>query len=193
MNRRHFAIGLVATSSFAASAARPQSAQPTQTLPGSDMDAKYESETLQTGMLSLETSKVAQQSASDPKVKQFANFEVAEQETVADIIKSMTTEHGAKSKYPAPRGDARSGNAAAPQTSPTTETADAIKTLQSLKGAEFDAAYVKAQIAGHQRLLTIQEDYIAKGKTPETLAVAKLARGMIKEHLTLLGDLTKAS
>ena len=192
MNRRHFAIGLAAASSFAATAARPQAAEPTKTLPASDFDAKYQSETLQTGTLSLETSKIAQQSASNPKVKQFANFEVAEQETIGDIIKSMTTDKSGAAKYPAPRGEARSGNAAAPQTSPTNETAAAIKSLQALKGEQFDTEYVKAQVAGHQRLLTIQEEYISKGKDPETLAVAKLARGMIKEHLMLLGDLSKA-
>ena len=68
---------------------------------------------------------------------------------------------------------------------------DAIKKLQSIKGDQLDAEYVKAQIAGHQRLLIIQEDYIAKGKDPKTLAVAKLTRGMIKEHLTLLGEFSK--
>ena len=192
MNRRHFAIGLAAASSLAATAARPQAAEPTKTLPASDFDAAYQSETLQTGMLSLETSKIAQQSATNPKVKQFANFEVAEQETVSDIIKSMTTDTDGKAKYPAPRGGARSGNAAAPQTSPTTETAASIKTLQGLKGEQFEAEYVKMQVAGHQRLLAIQEEYLAKGKDPETIAVAKLTRGMIKEHLLLLGDLSKA-
>ena len=192
MNRRHFAIGLAVTSGFVPTAARPQAAEPTKVLPASDFDAKYQSETLQTGLLSLETSKVAQQSATNPKVKQFATFEVAEQETLADIIKSMATDQSGKAKYPAPRGDARSGNAAAPQTSPTIETADAIRKLQSLKGNQFDAEYVKAQIAVHQRLLTVQEDYIAKGKDLETLSVAKLERGMIKEHLVLLGEFSKA-
>ena len=164
MDRRQFAFGLVLGSTVVATAARPQAAAPTKVLPASDIDVKYQSESLQTGMLSLETSKVAQQSADNPKVKQFANFEVAEQETLGDIIKSMTTDHSGKSTNPAPRGDARSGNAAAPQTSPTVETAAALKKLQALKGAQFDEEYVKSQIAGHERLLTIQEDYIAKGE-----------------------------
>ena len=193
MNRRHFAVGLALGSSFIASAANAQGGQPTLNLPNSDMEAKYQLETLQTGTLALETSRLAQKMTKDARIKEFANFEIAEQETIAEILKDkMTDEDQGKQKYPAQRADARSGNAAAPQVSPTVQTGDIINKLRNAQGAEFDREYVKAQIDGHQKLLAIQERYIAEGKNKSTVAVAKLARGMIKEHLTLLGHMQNA-
>ncbi|WP_247360704.1 MULTISPECIES: DUF4142 domain-containing protein [unclassified Bradyrhizobium] len=52
-----------------------------------------------------------------------------------------------------------------------------------MQGKEFEAAYVRAQTEGHQKLLRIQEDYLASGKDPAHINVAKLARGQIKEHV----------
>ena len=59
-------------------------------------------------------------------------------------------------------------------------------------GPDFDKAYIKAQVEGHRKLLEIQEAYLAKPDNADEANVAKLARGMIKEHLALLGDLEKA-
>jgi len=59
-------------------------------------------------------------------------------------------------------------------------------TLEKLKGlsrAEFDKAYVTAQLDGHKMLLAIQEDYLKVGQNREHLSVTKLARGQIKEHI----------
>lgn len=58
-----------------------------------------------------------------------------------------------------------------------------------MSGTEFDKMYVTAQLDGHRKLLTIQEDYLKVGKNREHLSVAKLARGQIKEHIALLEDL----
>jgi putative membrane protein len=43
------------------------------------------------GSLSLAVSRIAAQKASFPKLKEFARFEIAEQETVADVLKSLQT------------------------------------------------------------------------------------------------------
>lgn len=194
MNRRHFVAGIALASSFVELPAFAQNTAPTAALPHSDVEAKYQSETLQTGTLSLETSKVAQELAHNPKVKQFASFEVAEQQTIAALLKGeIQNGTGEKSPYPAPRGTKMSGNAAAPQTSTTPEMASALQSLQSLKGDAFDREYLKRQMDVHQRLLSIQENYISIGKAPETLAIATLARTVIKEHLTLLQDAMQGS
>jgi putative membrane protein len=58
-----------------------------------------------------------------------------------------------------------------------------------LNGAGFDKAYVAAQLDGHKKLLAIQEDYLKVGQNREHLSVAKLARGMINEHIDHLGML----
>ena len=52
--------------------------------------------------------------------------------------------------------------------------------------------FVMAQIEGHQMLLAIQEEYLKAGKDREHVAVTKLVRGMVMEHLVLLNDLRAA-
>jgi putative membrane protein len=46
-------------------------------------------DTLTVGSLALATSKVALEKAQHPLVKQFAQFEVAEQETVAEVLEGI--------------------------------------------------------------------------------------------------------
>jgi putative membrane protein len=53
---------------------------------------------------------------------------------------------------------------------------------------EFERAYARAQKQGHEQLLKIQEDYLRSGDVQDAANVAKLARGQIKQHLTLLDD-----
>ena len=54
-----------------------------------EAEAKHAADTLAAGSASLAASRVALQKASDDDVKQFARFEVAEQETIADVLKAM--------------------------------------------------------------------------------------------------------
>jgi putative membrane protein len=65
----------------------------------------------------------------------------------------------------------------------------ALATLNGLKGTGFDKANVAAQLDGHKKLLAIQEDSLKVGQVREHLSVAKLARGMISEHLDHLAAL----
>ncbi|QKK34267.1 DUF4142 domain-containing protein (plasmid) [Rhizobium indicum] len=134
--------------------------------------------------MSLAASRVALEKASDPMVKEFAKWEVAEQETIADILKSMET-------------DGKAEGALKPPTESEVETmldAEGKSSLDKLKAAsgnDFDKAYVTAQLDGHKKLLTIQEDYLKVGQNREHLSVTKLARGQIKEHIDHL-DMLKS-
>ena len=48
------------------------------------------------------------------------------------------------------------------------------------------------QLQGHQKLLSIQEGFIKNASNNrEAFSVARLARGQIIEHLTLLQDMHK--
>ena len=58
-------------------------------------------------------------------------------------------------------------------------------------GAQFDRDYIRYQVEGHRKLLDIQEVYLKAPDNLDQTNVAKLARGMIKEHLTLLADMEK--
>ena len=128
-------------------------------------EAKHAEQTLTVGAIALETSKAAQSRAQNAWVKKFADFEVAEQTTIAEILKAA-------------------GGVPGPASEKHASTVKKLAQYQS--GAAFDSDYVSGQIEGHTELLKIQEDYIAAGNDAHHVAIAKLARGQIKEHLDLL-------
>ena len=188
MDRRLFLAGLAVASALPARAQTTQPATPPSTpttaapapaevMGLGDVEKQHLMDTMKTGTLSLEMSKIAVQKASSAKVKEFAQLETAEQETVGDVLKAIKA--AASDMAPAPELDA-------------TQTA-ILQKLQQAKGTAFDREYVQGQVQGHQELLKVQETYLAAGKHLDSTNVAKLARGMIREHLTLLQDLEKGS
>ncbi|OWV79184.1 hypothetical protein ATY75_28910 [Rhizobium sp. N122] len=117
-------------------------------------------------------------------VKSFAKWEVAEQETIADILKSM--EMGGKAE----------GALKPPSDDEVAKILDSdgkasLDSLKAASGAEFDKAFVTAQLEGHKKLLAIQEGYLKIGQDREHLSLMKLARGQIKEHIDHL-DMLKS-
>ena len=145
-------------------------------------EQKHLADTAAAGALSLAASRVAVKKARDEDVQQFATFEVAEQETIADVLMSMKDPSKTSGKLKAP-SDSEVRQLIDPQ------DAAMLTKMEQMDGKEFERAYIKAQTQGHERLLQIQETYLAQGKNPAHIGIAKLARGQIKEHLTLLADL----
>lgn len=138
-----------------------------QTKGGRDHELQHAAATLSYGAAALEASKIAEGKAGREDVKQFAQDEAAEQETVAAVLKAAA-------------GDQHS---TAPQARPKLEENLSAERLRSLSGAEFDRAFIDMQIAGHQQLLQAQETYLARGQDQTFRAIASLARGHIREHL----------
>ena len=68
----------------------------------------------------------------------------------------------------------------------------AVEKLRQATGLALDREYLHAEIDGHHRLLDIQQAYLRSPEDLDETNVAKLAQGMIKEHLTLLGDIEGA-
>ncbi len=183
MNRR-LLVGLIAT--VAASRAVAQTIAPPAPAPGrlSDAQRKHINDTIAVGSLSLMLSRIALPKVSQPFLKQFVGFEIAVQEAVAGILKAIQT------------NAAPTGSIASPSDAEVMQNLDeaAKASVEKLRGlsagsAAFDHDYIRYEVEGHRKLLDIQEVYL---KTPDNLDetnVAKLARGMIKEHLTLLADM----
>jgi putative membrane protein len=125
-------------------------------------DAQHAECTLAIGTIALDTSKLAESMSNNDWVKRFAKYEIAEQTTIAEILKSMgfTSE---KSKEPE-------------------EMVDKLK-----KSANFDADYLAAQLDGHRQLLKIQDEYINSSDAKRAgLDVARMARTQIQEHIDLI-------
>ena len=170
MDRRNAIMtfsGLVASSALIAMPRRPAMAQ-TDT-PSRITMVQYKAETLESGTLSKQLSQLALRNANNPRVKQFAEFEVVEQTTIAQVLTSSTN------PVPPPLG---------------TQQAEMMGQLQAQSGKEFDAAYVQAQMACHRQLLNIQQAFLngaLAGQEYEPVAV--MARMVIQMHLTMLQDL----
>ena len=135
----------------------------------------YKKLTLIAGTLAKQSSELAAQKASDPKVKQFAGFEVAEQTAIAQALTSQQNP---------------------PSTALDEKRAAVLKGLQGQSGASFDKAYIMAQIDGHSELLGIQDAFLqGKGQdtasllASDTAHIATLAKAVIEMHLVMLKDL----
>ena len=151
-----------------------------------EAEAKHAADTSTVGLAALQTSQIALKKAQNPKVKEFAQLEIAEQETIADVLKSMRDQSTPAS------GQVKAPTAEVIQTNLDAKGKAMAEKLQKAEaGAAFDHEYVQGQIEGHQQLLEIQEAYLKSGKDRENLNVTKLMRGQIKEHLTLLQDMMK--
>ena len=152
----------------------------------SDGATKHIKDTLVAGSLSLAVSRLAEPKIKHLPLKQFAGFEIAEQETIADILTRMMMPGGP------PTGTAVAPTNAALSANLDAEGKATIEKMRAMKaGPDFDRAYVGTQIKGHKALLAIQDAYLAAPDLVGQTDVAKLARGMIKEHLALLDDLKK--
>lgn len=161
------------------------SAAPSPAPSGPDARQKHIKDTMTVGSLSLMLSRIAQTKANHPRLKQFVEFEIAEQETVADVLKALQTNA-------APTGTITAPTDAELMQNLDEEGKAAVEKLRSLRaGAEFDRAYVHYEVEGHRKLLDYQEVYLKSPDNLDETNIAKLARGMIKEHLTLLADMEK--
>jgi putative membrane protein len=186
MNRR---LLLASIAALPATRVIAQSTSPPAPAPSASTDArqKHIRDTMAYGSLSLLLSRAAKSKVTHPMLKQFVDFEIAEQETVADALKAIQT------------NAAPSGSIPSPSDADLMQNLDdagkaSVEKLRALKaGFEFDRDYIRYEIEGHRKLLDIQEVYLKAPDNLDQTNVAKLAQGMIKEHLTLLADLDKAA
>lgn len=160
----------------------------------SQADMQHMQQTMQLGMVALETSRIAQEKTQNPDLKQFAEFEVQEQTTLSEVLRSMM-EPAATAATGAASGQTQSGQtsgtmqAGAMQMDP--QTREMVQRLQNTQSGEaFDRQYLQGQIEGHRNLLQVQERYLQSNpQNREHVNVAKMARGQIREHIALLENI----
>ena len=153
--------------------------------PGGDAgpDEQYLRETSAVGSFSLAASRLAHEKAQTDDLKEFAQLEAAEQETLADVLKSL--------RKPLIDGTVKPPSDAEVEQYLDRRGRERLEKMRAAPaGMEFDREYLAAQATGHLELLRIQETYLNSGRNNrDFINVAKLARGMIKEHLQLLADI----
>jgi putative membrane protein len=148
-------------------------------------EMQHMQQTMQLGQMALETSRLAQQKAKNENLKQFAQFEVEEQTTLAQILQSMMEPQTTS-------GTSQQGNAAPANMQMDAKSREMVQKLQQASADAFDKEYLQGQIQGHRDLLQVQERYLqSNSQNREHMAVARLARGRIQEHIVLLEDMQK--
>jgi putative membrane protein len=135
-----------------------------------EAEKEHAMQTLAVGSVALETARIAGDKGQNVWVKKFAQYEVAEQTTIAEILKSM----GA---VPAKLSDKQS--------------AMITEAKEAKAGTDFDRSFLAGQLEGHKELLKIQDTYIDKGKDEGAVSLSKLARAQIKEHIDLIETIQK--
>lgn len=134
---------------------------------------RHKQMTLLLGAFSKQASELAERQAANPRVKEFAGFEVAEQTTVAQVLTDLQ-------KPPAePLNDAQRQQ---------------IQRLKATADSAFDQQYLQTQMQVHRDLLRVQQEFLAGQPAMNTDAVhiAMLARTIIQMHLTMLADIANA-
>lgn len=177
------ALGAAFATPVLAQTAQQPRAQTGQPMAGAmgQAEMQHTERTMKLGAAALATSRIALEKAENARVKMFAQFEVAEQETIADILKGM------KEQEPTTTGSITKPSDQEVRAQLDDKGRRMVEMLQNAsRGAAFDREYVQGQITGHRELLDAQEDYLRAGRNREHVAVTKLARGQIKEHIALL-------
>jgi putative membrane protein len=154
--------------------------------PAASTDQEYFRQSLAASSLTLAASRMAALKAQTDDLKEFAELEEEEQETLADVLKSLSAQTASLND---PTGR-RLSDAEVEQNLDQ----DGRDTLEKLRaepaGAEFDRAYLGVLSTGHLELLRIQESYLDSGRNSTNIInVAQLVRTMIKQHLQLLADI----
>ncbi len=162
MNRRNLVVAGAAGLALPTFVARVAFAEPAT--------STYKTDTLMVGTLSKMMSKIAEGKAKNPRILEFAGFEVAEQTAIAQVLTNEMD------PPPAPL---------------STANKETLSKLEKEGGLSFERAYLHGQIEGHEKLLTIQETHLKDGMKSDTGHIALLAKAVIKMHLAMLNDLEK--
>lgn len=121
--------------------------------------------------ISLATSRIAKEKATQANTKEFARFEFEEAVAVLTVLKNLET--------PTPAIDAKQQ-----------ETLNKIET--TAPGADFDKAYIKAQLENHEELYELADNYLNNSHADTTdpaeqqgRNLATLSRAVFKEHVLI--------
>jgi putative membrane protein len=129
--------------------------------------ADFRTQDLVGGEFAMRSSRLALSKTNNPDIMNFASAEIAEQVQVATALGAL------------------------PGTAPLRADHSTILTrLENMPaGPNFNAMYVKGQIAGHRELLALNSSYLRTGGNPQEQSVAQMSLPIIQRHLAILNGL----
>ncbi|HET9663693.1 MAG TPA: DUF4142 domain-containing protein, partial [Burkholderiales bacterium] len=110
----------------------------------------------QGGIADVAAGKMAITRARTPEVRKFAETVIKEHRLTHQLLKALAA-----------------NNHAVLPAAPTPEQRETLRALQSKNGAEFEQAYVAAQIAAHEESIALLKAEIERDRNIETKAFAK--------------------
>src|SRR5277367_2671293 len=117
------------------------------------------------GLAEVKLSELANDRASDPKVKDFARQMVTDHTQANDELKPIAESN----KIPVP-------------TKLTGEHEVAYKHLEKLSGAKFDAAYIRIMVSDHDKTVSAFDEASSKLKDPALKAFVDKTLPVLRQH-----------
>jgi len=130
-------------------------------------DTAFASKAAVSGMAEVALGKMAAVKGADTKIKNFGNM--------------MVMDHGKANAEL--MGIAKSKNIVLPAGLDAEHQAKS-DSLSKLSGKDFDVAYAKAMVEGHQKTLALMQTEASGGKDPELKAFAAKTAPVVQTHLT---------
>jgi putative membrane protein len=157
------------TEDAASASANPNAVQ-SQKLSAADQQFVQDAGTA--GATEIAASKLALKNASDKQVKDFAQRMIADHTKLARNLDVIAKRHGI--------------------TAPPSADSSVIGSLQNLKGAEFDKAYIeKVAVGGHQKAVELFRKESESGNDVALKAAATKALPVISHHLAMAQQIAK--
>jgi putative membrane protein len=128
------------------------------------------------GLAEVELSELADNRASDPKVKDFAKQMVTDHTQANNELKPIAESN----KIPVP-------------TKLQGEHEAAYKRLEKLSGAKFDAAYVKIMVSDHDKTVSAFEEASSKLKDPTLKAFVDKTLPVLRQHKEHIHEIENAA
>jgi putative membrane protein len=138
-------------------------------------DSSFYKHAAEAGLAEVSDATLAAQSATDPKLKDFAAMMVKDHSAANDKLSALA---GSKSI-----------------TLPTSASIPQMATHEKLKlesGDTFDKSYIKGQISAHRATLRLLRKEIATGQDPDAQAFAKSVLPTVRGHLREINSIATA-
>lgn len=135
-------------------------------------DNEFMNEAAIGGMAEVELGKMASTKAKDADVKKFAQMMVADHTKANDELKTLATKLSATLP-----------------TEPDAKHKATMDELKGLSGAEFDKAYVAAQLADHEKTVKLFQTQAQSGTSADLKAFATKTLPTLQSHLEMVRKL----
>jgi putative membrane protein len=138
-------------------------------------DSSFYKHAAEAGLAEVSDATLASQSATDPKLKDFAAMMVKDHSAANDKLSAL----------------AGSKNISLPTSASVTQMATHAK-LKLESGDTFDKSYIKDQISAHRATLRLLRKEIAMGQDPDAQAFAKSVLPTVQGHLKAINTIAAA-